>query len=82
MVNNVIGVVNYVIAARPSLLNFVIADRQTIRGPMPPRTQIPNHHRTSRMMGQRQDRQARQETSRSTSPGPGAETIIKGQAVD
>ena len=26
MVNNVIGVVNYVIAARPSLLNFVIAD--------------------------------------------------------
>jgi len=28
VVNNVIGVVNYVIAARPSLLNFVIADRQ------------------------------------------------------
>jgi hypothetical protein len=26
MVNNVIGVVNYVIAARPSLLNSVIAD--------------------------------------------------------
>jgi hypothetical protein len=26
MVNNVIGVVNYVIAARPSLLNIVIAD--------------------------------------------------------
>ncbi len=26
MVNNVIGVVNYVIAARPSLGNFVIAD--------------------------------------------------------
>jgi hypothetical protein len=26
MVNNVIGVVNYVIAARPSLLNFMIAD--------------------------------------------------------
>jgi hypothetical protein len=26
MVNNVIAVVNYVIAARPSLLNFVIAD--------------------------------------------------------
>jgi hypothetical protein len=26
MVNNVIGVVNYVIAARPSLLNFVNAD--------------------------------------------------------
>ena len=26
MVNNVIGMVNYVIAARPSLLNFVIAD--------------------------------------------------------
>ncbi len=26
MVNNVIEVVNYVIAARPSLLNFVIAD--------------------------------------------------------
>jgi len=30
MVNNVIGVVNYVIAARPSLLNFVIADAQGI----------------------------------------------------
>jgi hypothetical protein len=28
MVNNVIGVVNYVIAARPSLLNFMIADNQ------------------------------------------------------
>jgi hypothetical protein len=28
MVNNVIGVVNYVIAARPSLLNFMIADIQ------------------------------------------------------
>ena len=28
MVNNVIGVVNYVIAARPSLLNFMIADTQ------------------------------------------------------
>ena len=26
MVNNVIGVVNYVIAARPSMPNFVIAD--------------------------------------------------------
>jgi hypothetical protein len=26
MVNNVIGMVNYVIAARPSLLNFMIAD--------------------------------------------------------
>ncbi len=26
MVNNVIRVVNYVIAARPSLLNFMIAD--------------------------------------------------------
>jgi hypothetical protein len=26
MVNNVIGVINYVIAARPSLLNFMIAD--------------------------------------------------------
>jgi hypothetical protein len=26
MVNNVIAVVNYVIAARPSLLNFMIAD--------------------------------------------------------
>jgi len=30
MVNNVIGVVNYVIAARPSLLNFMIAD--TVKG--------------------------------------------------
>ncbi len=28
MVNNVIGVVNYVIAARPSLLNFMIADTE------------------------------------------------------
>ena len=28
MVNNVIGVINYVIAARPSLLNFMIADSQ------------------------------------------------------
>ena len=27
MVNNVIAVLNYVIAARPSLLNFMIADR-------------------------------------------------------
>jgi len=27
MVSNVIGVINYVIAARPSLLNFMIADR-------------------------------------------------------
>jgi hypothetical protein len=27
-VNNVIGVINYVIAARPSLLNFMTADRQ------------------------------------------------------
>jgi len=25
-VNNVIGVINYVIAARPSLLNYMIAD--------------------------------------------------------
>jgi len=29
MVNNVTGVINYVIAARPSLLNFVIADNQS-----------------------------------------------------
>jgi hypothetical protein len=29
MVNNVIGVVNYVIAARPSLLNFMIADTKS-----------------------------------------------------
>ena len=29
MVNNVIGVVNYLIAARPSLLNFVIADKSS-----------------------------------------------------
>jgi hypothetical protein len=28
MVNNVIGVVNYVIAASPSLLNFMIADTE------------------------------------------------------
>jgi hypothetical protein len=31
MVNNVIGMVNYVIAARPSLLNFMIADRWAFR---------------------------------------------------
>jgi len=30
MVNNVIGMVSYVIAARPSLLNFMTADRQPI----------------------------------------------------
>jgi hypothetical protein len=30
MVNNVIRVVNYVIAARPSLLNFMIADTTTL----------------------------------------------------
>jgi hypothetical protein len=29
MVNNVIEVLNYVIAAHPLLLNFVIADRST-----------------------------------------------------
>jgi hypothetical protein len=29
MVNNVIGMVNYVIAARPSLLNFMIADNDS-----------------------------------------------------
>ena len=28
MVNNVSGVVNYVIAARPSLRNFMIADKE------------------------------------------------------
>jgi hypothetical protein len=32
MVNNVIGVVNYVIAARPSLRNFMIADTQPRSG--------------------------------------------------
>ncbi|MGA8458631.1 MAG: hypothetical protein WB800_24750, partial [Streptosporangiaceae bacterium] len=37
MVNNVIGVVNYVIAARPSLLNFVIADTT------PPTARLPPH---------------------------------------
>jgi hypothetical protein len=36
MVNNVIGMVNYVIAARPSLLNFVIADTGVLgRAPTP-----------------------------------------------
>jgi hypothetical protein len=30
MVNNVIGMVNYVIATRPSLLNFVIADKLSL----------------------------------------------------
>jgi site-specific recombinase XerD len=33
MVNNVIGVVNYVIAARPPLLNFMIADSRTLELP-------------------------------------------------
>ena len=33
MVNNVIGVVNYVIAARPSLRNFMIADSRISRPP-------------------------------------------------
>jgi hypothetical protein len=37
MVNNVIRVVNYVIAARPSLLNFMIADILTPPGWHPPR---------------------------------------------
>jgi hypothetical protein len=32
MVNNVIGMVNYVIAARPSLLNFMIAGSQRTAG--------------------------------------------------
>jgi hypothetical protein len=32
MVNNVIGVVSYVIAARPSLRNFMIADSQSEGG--------------------------------------------------
>ncbi len=32
MVNNVIGVVNYVIAARPSLRNFMSADTRGLRG--------------------------------------------------
>jgi len=41
MVSNVIGVVNYVIAARPSLRNFMIADSQACgrarrRGPAGP----------------------------------------------
>jgi hypothetical protein len=31
MVNNVIGVINYVIAARPSLRNYMIADNVTQR---------------------------------------------------
>jgi hypothetical protein len=34
MVNNVIGVVNYVIAARPSLLNFMIADTALLDTPL------------------------------------------------
>jgi hypothetical protein len=35
MVNNVIGVVNYVIAARPSLLNCMIADTRILRASWP-----------------------------------------------
>jgi hypothetical protein len=34
-VNNVTGVINYVIAARPSLLNFMIADRWIPQRPPP-----------------------------------------------
>jgi len=33
MVNNVIAVLNYVIAARPSLLNFMIADSRKTNRP-------------------------------------------------
>jgi len=36
MVNNVIGVINYVIAARPSLRNFMIADKLACRHAPPP----------------------------------------------
>jgi hypothetical protein len=36
MVNNVIRVVNYVIAARPSLLNFMIADMASAPKPGQP----------------------------------------------
>jgi hypothetical protein len=35
MVNNVIGVVNYVIAARPSLRNFMMADNQAAVSQVP-----------------------------------------------
>jgi len=45
MVNNVIGVVNYVIAARPSLLNFVIADIMSMS--MPSTTRCPIWERMS-----------------------------------
>ena len=38
MVNNVIGVDNYVIAARPSLRNFMIADTRALRADVPVRT--------------------------------------------
>src|ERR1039457_444286 len=44
MVNNVIGVVNYVIAARPSLLNFMIADKQRVRDASP--AEDARHHAT------------------------------------
>ena len=45
MVNNVIGVVNYVIAARPSLLNFVIADTAFTSFRVPHEVQVPGHLR-------------------------------------
>ena len=41
MVNNVIGMVNYVIAARPSLLNFVIADSEARQVKLPGRRGTP-----------------------------------------
>jgi len=44
MGNNVIGVVNYVIAARPSLLNFMIADIQISAGQMRGGTGLENRY--------------------------------------
>lgn len=43
MVNNVIGVVNYVIAARPSLLDFMIADTPAAWLIPPPVTMTPGY---------------------------------------
>jgi hypothetical protein len=58
MVNNVIGVINYVIAAHPSLLNYMIADNSSVAGVRQPAGEVlgPGSHprlRCSRAKRQR-----------------------------
>ena len=66
MVNNVIGMVNYVIAARPSLLNFVIADTQG--SPAPARQfDLPSFTNPA-SCGQRHSAALRQRTKGAVSP--------------